>query len=99
MENGKVIGPDDFVEVRFELEAVRRLVQRSIMCHAEGLSELVNQEVNKMITRDGLINAIRSQIEEKFEWEMKYGEGATVIKKIVSRKVKETVQRLEEAEK
>lgn len=89
-------GPGDFAQIRIELEAIQHMVTKSIMSRAEGLSALVDAEVEKNLTPERINQAIQEHIEREFEASLSYGEGRRMIRNIVEQKVKEVVQKLED---
>jgi len=91
------IGKGDFAEVRIEIKAIQGLIKQAILSRAEGLSELVDQEVEKALTPGRILSAIQKEITIQFEHSLKWGEGSNTIARIVNKKVEEVFLKMENA--
>jgi hypothetical protein len=90
----KEIGIGDMAVLTFELSGIQHAIKKAVLARAEGLNELIDQEVQKAFTEDKIIEAIRSQVEAEFQRSMQWGEGAQIIRKFAEEQVRKAVAKL-----
>lgn len=90
------VGFGDTAVLEFSLTGVQHSIKQAIRSRANGLCELIDVEVRKAFSPGRIEAAIAKQVEIELENSMRYGDGATLVRQIVSKKVSEIIAKLSE---
>lgn len=88
------VGIGDMAVLQIALSGVQHHIKKAIMMRAGGLCALIDAEVEKSLTTEKIHEAVRKQVQEEFDNSLRYGEGKSLIVKLVSKQVAETISRL-----
>lgn len=88
------VGFGDMAVLEFTLTGIQQGIKKAIMMRAGGLSALIDAEVERAFTPERIQAAIAKEVEREFDNSMKYGEGARLVKEIVSKQVAKTIAKL-----
>lgn len=88
------VGVGDTAILEFHLTGIQQHIKKAVMMRANGLSALIDAEVEAAFTEEKIKAAIKDAVEKEFQRSMQYGEGYQAVRKIVETQVAKTVARL-----
>lgn len=88
------VGLGDMAVLNFELTGIQTAIKKAVLMRANGLTELIDAEVRKAFTHERIMEAIKTAVEQEFQNSMRYGEGAKIVREIVSKQVAKTIEKL-----
>ena len=84
----------DQAVLTFELKGVQAAIKKAVVMRANGLNDLIDREVKAAFTEERILESVRKQVQQEFEYSMKYGAGAEAIRKIAAEQVQKTIAKL-----